>query len=46
MQTFVQARLKLVEDGRVEYEEALTASSRPQDLKLMVQFLGLGAPHA
>jgi twitching motility protein PilT len=42
MQTFDQALLKLVEDDRVEYEEALKASSRPQDFKLMVQSLGLG----
>ena len=41
MQTFDQALLKLVEEDRVEYEEALTASSRPQDFKLMVQSLGL-----
>ncbi len=45
MQTFDQALLKLVEDDRVEYEEALKASSRPQDFKLMVQSLGLGVPH-
>ena len=42
MQTFDQALLKLVEEDRVAYEEALTASSRPQDFKLMVQSLGLG----
>lgn len=42
MQTFDQALLKLVEEDRVEYEEALKASSRPQDFKLMVQSLGLG----
>ncbi len=41
MQTFDQALLKLVEEDRVEYEEALKASSRPQDFKLMVQSLGL-----
>ena len=41
MQTFDQALLKLVEEGRVEYAEALQASSRPQDFKLMVQALGL-----
>jgi len=41
MQTFDQALLKLVEEDWVEYEEALTASSRPQDFKLMVQSLGL-----
>jgi twitching motility protein PilT len=42
MQTFDQALLKLVEEDRVEYQEALKASSRPQDFKLMVQSLGLG----
>jgi len=42
MQTFDQALLKLVEEDRIEYEEALKASSRPQDFKLMVQSLGLG----
>ena len=45
MQTFDQALLKLVEEDTVEYEEALKASSRPQDFKLMVQSLGLGVPH-
>lgn len=44
MQTFDQALLKLVEEDRVEYQEALKASSRPQDFKLMVQSLGLGIP--
>jgi twitching motility protein PilT len=43
MQTFDQALLKLVEENRVEYEEALRASSRPQDFKLMVQSLGPSA---
>jgi twitching motility protein PilT len=42
MQTFDQALLKLIEEDRVEYEEALKAASRPQDFKLMVQSLGLG----
>jgi Tfp pilus assembly ATPase PilU len=41
MQTFDQALLKLIEEGRVEYEEALRASSRRQDFKLMVQATGL-----
>jgi twitching motility protein PilT len=41
MQTFDQALLKLVEEDRVDYEEALRTSSRPQDFKLMVQSLGL-----
>jgi twitching motility protein PilT len=45
MQTFDQALLKLVEEDRIEYEEALKASSRPQDFKPMVQSLGLGVPH-
>ena len=43
MQTFDQALLKLIEEDRVEYEEALKASSRPQDFKLMVQATGIGA---
>jgi twitching motility protein PilT len=42
MQTFDQALLKLVEEDRVSYEEALRAASRPQDFRLMVQSLGLG----
>src|SRR5918995_1718537 len=46
MQTFDQALLKLVEEDRVNYEEALTTSSRPQDFKLMVQSLGLGMPRS
>ena len=44
MQTFDQALLKLVEEGRVDYQEALKVSSRPQDFKLMVQSMGLGMP--
>jgi twitching motility protein PilT len=44
MQTFDQALLKLIEEDRVEFEEALKASSRPQDFKLMVQSTGLGIP--
>ena len=42
MQTFDQALLKLIEEDRVEYEEAVKLSSRPQDFKLMVQASGLG----
>jgi twitching motility protein PilT len=42
MQTFDQALVSLIEEGRIEYEEALAASSRPQDFRLMVQSLGLG----
>jgi twitching motility protein PilT len=41
MQTFDQALLKLVEDGRVEFAEALKVSSSPQNFKLMVQAVGL-----
>src|SRR5215210_3963657 len=40
MQTFDQALLKLVEEDRVDYEEAVKISSRPQDFKLMVYSLG------
>ena len=42
MQTFDQALLRLIEDNRVTYEEALRIASRPQDFRLMVQSLGLG----
>lgn len=41
MQTFDQALLKLVEEDRVTYEEALQTASHPQDFRLMVQSLGL-----
>ncbi len=37
MQTFDQALLKLVEEDRVKYEDALQAASHPQDFRLMVQ---------
>ena len=40
MQTFDQALLKLVEEDRVDYEEAIRISSRPRDFKLMVYALG------
>jgi twitching motility protein PilT len=43
MQTYDQALLGLVEDERVDYEEALRFASRPQDFKLMVYSLGRGA---
>ena len=42
MQTFDQALLKLIEQDRVHYQEALQVASRPQDFRLMVQSLGLG----
>ena len=42
MQTFDQALLKLVEEERIDYEEALKAASRQQDFRLMVQSLGIG----
>ncbi len=44
MQTFDQALLKLVAEERINYEDALTSSSRPQDFKLMVQSRGIGGP--
>jgi twitching motility protein PilT len=43
MQTFDQALLKLVEEDKVEYAEALKVSSSPQNFKLMVQALGVSA---
>jgi twitching motility protein PilT len=43
MQTFDQALLKLVEEDRIDYQEAMRASSRPQDFKLMVHSLGFTA---
>ena len=43
MQTYDQALLKLVEEDRIDYAEALNVSSQPQNFKLMVQALGLGA---
>ena len=43
MQTFDQALLKLVEEDRIDYKEAMRSSSRPQDFKLMVKSLGLAA---
>ncbi len=43
MQTFDQALLKLIEEDRIDYEEAIRVSSRPQDFKLMVQSLGLAS---
>jgi twitching motility protein PilT len=43
MQTFDQALLKLIQEDRVDYEEALKFASRPQDFKLMVYALGRGA---
>ncbi len=41
MQTYDQALLKLIEEGKVEYAEALRAASQPQNFRLMVQALGL-----
>lgn len=41
MQTYDQALLKLIEADRIEYAEALKASSQPQNFRLMVQALGL-----
>lgn len=41
MQTFDQALLKLVEEGRVDYEKALIHSGSPQNFRLMAQSLSL-----
>ena len=40
MQTFDQALLKLVQEDKIDYEEALRYATRPQDFKLMVHALG------
>jgi Tfp pilus assembly ATPase PilU len=39
MQTSDQALLKLVEEDKVDYDEALKYASRPQDFKLIVYAL-------
>ena len=44
MQTSDHVLLKRIEEDRIDYEEALKASGRPQDFKLMVQSTGLGMP--
>ncbi|WP_047865281.1 type IV pilus twitching motility protein PilT [Rubrobacter aplysinae] len=44
MQTYDQALLKLVEEGTIDYAEALGVASQPQNFKLMAQSLGVGAP--
>jgi twitching motility protein PilT len=36
MQTFDQGLMRYIEEGKVSLEEALRASSRPHDLKLML----------
>ena len=41
MQTFDPALLKLVEEDRAIYEEALQVASRPQDFKLIVHVAGV-----
>jgi hypothetical protein len=38
-----QALLELIEEDRIDYQEAIRVSSRPQDFKPMVQALGLTA---
>ncbi len=43
MQTFDQALLGLYQEGRVSYEEAMRASSRPHDFKLMIESEGKSA---
>jgi twitching motility protein PilT len=40
MQTFDQALLNLVQEDKIDYEEAIRYASRPQDFKLMVYALG------
>ncbi len=44
MQTFDQALLKLIEEDRVAYEEALQIASRPQGFRLMSNPWGWARP--
>ncbi len=41
MQIFDQALVKLIEEDRVTYKEALQVASRPQDFRPTIQSLGL-----
>ena len=43
MQTFDQALIQLIAEGRVSFDEALRMASRPQDFRLMAQSLSLTA---
>ena len=43
MQTFDQAVLKLVEEGRIDMSAALLSASNPHDLKVMLQQRGVAA---
>ncbi len=45
MQTFDQALLGLLGSGQIDYQEALKASSRPQDFQLMARALHQGTAH-
>jgi twitching motility protein PilT len=42
MQTFDQSLVKLLEAGRVDLRSALSAASKPHDLKVMLQQRGIG----
>ena len=44
MQTFDQALIKLLEAGRIDMRGAMSAASRPHDLKVMLQQRGLTGP--
>ena len=44
MQTFDQALIKLLEDGKIDMRGAMTAASHPHDLKVMLQQRGMLAP--
>jgi len=41
MQTFDPALVKLIEEDRVSFEEALKVASRTQNFRLMAQSLGV-----
>ena len=44
MQTFDQALIKLIEEGKIDMRGAMAAASQPHDLKVMLQQRGLLAP--
>jgi twitching motility protein PilT len=44
MQTFDQALIKLLEDGKIDMRGAMSAASQPHDLKVMLQQRGFLGP--
>jgi twitching motility protein PilT len=44
MQTFDQALVRLLEEGKIDMRGALAAASKPHDLKVVLQQKGIGQP--